>query len=364
MLVMASPAGALAQAPEAGTEERLSEVEDRLDAWDRLDITGYVQPQLKYENEPGEPAETFFEIRRGRLKTIYTWDWAEFALEIDASSGGVSLKDANASFTFPTPDALELELVVGQFKTPFGIEVQGSSSKRPFPERSLGARLFFPGERDLGVMLTGTAADELVYFDLAALNGQPLGDAFRGDFPEVDPNRQKDLLAHAGVELGPVRAGASGLWGEGRRPAVEDDPDTMMDESMPAYGVDRWAVGGELKLVQELPVIGDLTVQSEVIRARNLARKRAGDYPQLVGGEVQDRDAIAWYAGVMQHLTRWVAVGARVAQYLPDDAEDVTLINPNVLVFPADWARVSISWQLDAETPESSEGWLRAQLKF
>jgi len=59
LIVSAWPAGARAQAPEAGTEERLREVEDRVDALDRLEIHGFIQPQLKLEDTASEPEVVF-----------------------------------------------------------------------------------------------------------------------------------------------------------------------------------------------------------------------------------------------------------------------------------------------------------------
>ena len=129
-LALAGPAGASAQTLQAGPLE--------------LDLTGRVQTQFSTtsvdEDQLGpnaEVASTGFEIRRARFGAELSFeDWLTGAVEADLSELGPVLKDAfiDARFT----EALALR--VGQFKKPFGLIEQTSSSKIPMIERSVRIR--------------------------------------------------------------------------------------------------------------------------------------------------------------------------------------------------------------------------------
>ena len=128
----------------------------------RLKISGYVQGQFQLAEEKGIKSyeggdfspisDKRFMVRRGRVKVAYETEITQFAIQIDATEKGVSLKDAYASFREPWLKMFGLK--VGVFDRPFGYEIGYSSSLRESPERGRMSQILFPGERDLGAMLT------------------------------------------------------------------------------------------------------------------------------------------------------------------------------------------------------------------
>ena len=119
-----------------------------------------------------------FLIRRGRLKATWTNTHSSFVFQVDATEAGtVSLKDAYFKYTDPY---LQLfTLTGGLFNRPFGNEVQMSSSDRESPERGRMSQIIFPGERDMGFMLTiqapKTSRWNFIKLDAGLFNGTGLG---------------------------------------------------------------------------------------------------------------------------------------------------------------------------------------------
>jgi len=345
----------------AGSEDGAGdESEERVDALARLDVSGYVQPELRYE-ETGDDPDFYFHVRRGRLKTRYHLEMAEFTLQFDATQDGVGIKDAWGGLHLPAPDGMEMLLMAGLFKIPFGFDLQHSSSRRVFPERSQLVRRQFPGERDLGLRLDASFAQERVHVQLAVQNGTPLGDAFRRDLPEPDGNGFKDLTARVALELGGLTVGASGLYGRGHRPEQLDDPDTMEDESMDAFSFPRWAAGMEVRFEHDIEGLGGLDAYGEALFARNMERKRAGDYP--VDQDAR-QDVFAFYVAAVQELGEHFALGGRFERYDAEGQDVMHRVSPVAMLIPTGGTRVVLSYDIDPGDGTNNEGWLRLQVKF
>jgi hypothetical protein len=324
-----------------------------------LEFSGYVQPELRYERNGGDD-EFYFQLRRGRLKMEYELDPASFLLEIDATQDGVDIKEIWGRIALPLPAGTELALIAGLFKIPFGFDLQVSSSRRVFPERSQMVRNLFPGERDVGLRLDGSFADELIVAQLAVQNGLPIGDAHFGAFAEPDGDVYKDVTLRVAVEPGPVTVGVSGLYGRGTR-FVEDDPMTPAVVEAP-YDFPRWAVGGEARLVLDVPSLGELDFSGELAFARNLARDRDADYPQTEDANV---DVLAWYVAAVQSLGEYFALGARFDQYRVEDDDPSNVITAVGMALPADGVRVVLAYDFHlGDDGGANEGWLRMQVKW
>jgi hypothetical protein len=166
----------------------------------KLKISGYIQPQFQWADTAGAPTiaaggpfpkntDTRFAVRRGRIKVAYTGEFSQFVIQIDATERGVTLKDAYLSVTDPWLQTFTL--TGGVFNRPFGYEIAYSSSLRESPERARITQTLFPGERDLGAMLTIQPRKESRYnfikLDLGLIAGN-------GIAPEIDT--RKDFLAH------------------------------------------------------------------------------------------------------------------------------------------------------------------------
>lgn len=361
---VATPEGSYEEG--AVTEETQADLEaadidmDSLAELSRLDISGYVQPELRYEHSADDDS-FYFQLRRGRLKVTYDLEPALFLVQIDATEEGVDLKDAYAGLELPMPEGVEATVLAGLFNIPFGFDLQYSSSRRVFPERSQMVRRLFPGERDLGVRLDATLVD-MVDIQVAVQNGVPLGDDAFGEFDQADSDDYKDGILRVTVSpLEELTVGASGLYGVGTRRGLEmDDPATPEDESA-EFDFPRYAVGGELRYQRELGSLGTFDLYGELTYAHNLARKAFGEYP---ANEDAETDVLAWYAAVVQDLGELFAAGARFQQYAVQDGDTQNILTLVGMALPADGTRLTLAWDFDLEDTANHEGWLRMQVKF
>ena len=142
---------------------KIENVKSDLELLKRLKITGYIQAQWQLADTAGAvtpysggvfpiATDNRFSIRRGRVKLTYENELSTYVLQIDATEKGVSLKDAYVAVKDPW--AQFVTLTAGVFNRPFGYEISYSSSSRETPERARIFQNLFPGERDLGAMLT------------------------------------------------------------------------------------------------------------------------------------------------------------------------------------------------------------------
>jgi hypothetical protein len=197
-------------------------------------VSGYIQAQYEFHQDSedqlqqgGVPLnQNRFLLRRTRLKVLRDWQYGGVMVELDANTvkgAAIGLQHAEVSFAYRNQDYSPLvQVTLGLFDNPFGREVLESPRDRPFMERSLASRGFFPSEPDLGVRLSGQAA--WFRYSVAVVNGQPLGD--RTGFALQDPNAHKDVLGRVGVDVTPstpvrVIGGVSVLNGMGFHPGSD-----------------------------------------------------------------------------------------------------------------------------------------------
>jgi hypothetical protein len=170
-----------------------------MDVLKRLTVSGYIQAQWQLADTAGinsysggnfpKNADNRFMVRRGRVKFAYTNNFSQFVLQIDATEKGVTLKDAY--ITVLDPWAQFVTLKAGVFDRPFGHEISYSSRLRETPERSRSYQILFPGERDLGAMISfqpkkGTRYD-FIRLDLGIISGNGINTGF---------DNHKDFISH------------------------------------------------------------------------------------------------------------------------------------------------------------------------
>ena len=149
----------------------------------------------------GEPLnQTRFLIRRARLRADLTAPWVSGALELDANTvhgPAARIQAAEVAIRYqPDPDRLPLaKATIGLFKIPFGYEVLQSDRDRLFLERSNAENALFPGEYDLGAMVSG--GWNFLRYSVALMNGHPIGEKA---YPGRDPISPKDLVGRVGVD--------------------------------------------------------------------------------------------------------------------------------------------------------------------
>jgi hypothetical protein len=306
------------------------------------DVAAWKQSSQDQLTSTGDPInETRFSIRRARLKAELDYKFIGGALELDGNTtkgAAARLIGAEVSFKWRNPDPTAipyLQLTIGLFKTPFGFEVIQSDKERLFLERSNIIRALFPGEYDLGARLSG--GWKFLRYSVAAMNGDPLGEK---QFPGRDPNESKDFMGRIGVDLRVLRrlglaAGFSGLYGTGFHKGVAATKDTLVwndanensavdtgeisvvfgKAAEPSKNFSRYAMGGDLRLLLQLPVVGELMLYGEIIYANNLDRATLVSDPVAAG---HDQRQFGFYVGLTQELTRYGMVGVRYDRYDPD----------------------------------------------
>ena len=316
-----------------------------------LGFSGYVQADWvassqASENEvdasTGSPLnESRFLLRRGHLRADYAKGYVAGSLEVDANTvNGPQLRpvDAEASLRWPSSsraDGLQLMVTAGLFKTPFGYEVLEADNKRPFLERSTVIRALVPGEYDLGLRVRGQW--RAFNYALGLMNGDPIGERA---FPGRDPNKSKDVVLRAGIDVSLLRgvrlaAGASGISGTGFHTGTPTTKDVLVwrdanedgivqpteiqaipgGAATPSQLFHRFALGADARLAIDVPVVGELALRSEIVWASNLDRAVVPADPIAAG---RDQRELGFYVGVTQELTAWGMIGVRYDRYDPD----------------------------------------------
>jgi hypothetical protein len=290
----------------------------------------------------GEPLNTQrFLIPRSRLRADFERGPVAAVLELDANTiNGPAARILDAELTGrwqgPDPKAPPyLAATLGILKIPFGLEVPQAETSRLFLERSTTALALFPGIYDLGLRVHG--GYRFLRYSAAVMNGAPVGE--RG-FGGLDPSAGKDVLIRLGVDTRPLAAvrvevGMSGLTGEGLHPGTPTTKDVLVwrdanedglvqtteiqaiagAAAKPSSTFRRFALGGDLRLTATLPVLGELAIYGEVVRAQNLDRGVEPADPVGTGRDVRE---LGMYVGFTQELTRWAMVGLRYDRYDPD----------------------------------------------
>lgn len=161
--------------------------------FDRVNISGYMQPQFQVADRKGldsynggdfaPQANNRFMLRRGRIRFDYTrfndksQPGVQFVFQFDGTERGVVIRDFWGRF-FENKYEL-FALTVGMFPRPFGFEVNVSSQDRETPERGRMSQILMRTERDLGAMVSFEPRRKnhpLRHFklDIGLFNGQGL----------------------------------------------------------------------------------------------------------------------------------------------------------------------------------------------
>jgi hypothetical protein len=308
-----------AQTPEDSTRIQLQELKDRLDGINEnmatlnsdvsilkwVKISGYLQARYEYNDSSQNGiaggydvsknlnANNFY-IRRGRLKfTVQPGSSSKYVIYFDASKNSVSLKEAYVELN-KNIGKHNLTLTFGQFNWPFGYEIEYSSSKRDFPERSVAENNLFPGERDRGVNLTW-ALPQYLQFNVGAFQGYGIQDK---NFSWVDPTKPKDVIARAKAKMGMVDLGISGYWGKTYFPGsaavpgvttwYDTDKDSIVDPNeikttapkaaVPAAEKDKKRYGADAQVYLDFLPLGGTGFRGEYYQAKDNDKNERGGY--------------------------------------------------------------------------------------
>ncbi len=184
--------------------------------FDRIDITGYMQPQFQVAQKKGVESysggdfapqvSNRFMLRRGRIRFDYAHftDSArpvvQFVFQFDGTERGVNIRDfwgrifENRFQVF--------SLTTGMFARPFGFELNLSSSDRESPERGRMSQILMRTERDLGAMISFEPREKrhplrYLKWDAGLFNGQGL--TAPGEF-----DNHKDFITRISLKPYPI----------------------------------------------------------------------------------------------------------------------------------------------------------------
>ncbi len=204
-----------------GINETMAVMSTEVSLLKRLKVSGYLQARYEvrdtsrsgiaggYDATKNLNANNFY-IRRGRIKfTLEPNTSSKYVIYFDASRNTISMKEAYLELNKSHREH-NFKLTAGQFNYPFGYEIEYSSSKRDFPERSLAEIRLFRGERDRGLNLTWTAP-KYIQANLGFVQGYGIENTV---FTWFDPTKQKDFIGRVKSSFGRFDVGVSGYLGE------------------------------------------------------------------------------------------------------------------------------------------------------
>ena len=190
----------------------------------KIKLSGYIQAQFQaatadgaktYEggNFPDESGNRFM-VRRGRLKVQHTDMISLSVLQIDVTEKGVGIKDVYVTLSEPWVNSFSL--TVGVFNRPFGFEIPYSSSERESPERGRMSQIIFPGERDLGAMLSfklpETSALKFLRLDAGLFNGNGTATDFDNNKDFIGRIRLNEIFKNDVVKFSVGGSYYKGVW--------------------------------------------------------------------------------------------------------------------------------------------------------
>lgn len=315
----------------AGISENLNTLNGDVAILKWLKVNGYLQARYEY-NDSSTSTDTLvknvatnrnannFYIRRGRIKfTFQPSSSSKYVIYFDASKNSVSIKDVYLELNRPF-NKHSFTLTAGQFNVPFGYEVEYSSSKRDFPERSLAENKLFPGERDRGINLTYTAPKYLT-LNAGVLQGNGI------DGPWNSPRKSKDVVARAKGKFGVIDVGMSGYWGQSYVASVAavsgssawydangnnqidagEVTTTTPKAAVPGSTWDKDRYGLDAQAYLDLLPIGSTGIRGEYYRAR--------DYNKDIKKVAHEQ---GWYFWVSQNIGKKLGASARYDFWSPN----------------------------------------------
>jgi hypothetical protein len=226
-----------------------------------------------------------FALRRGRVKFQYDsqlnskgWNTSQYVLQFDVTEKGLTIKDAYAKIT--DPGIGWISLTAGMQNRPFGYEIIYSSSMRETPERGRMSQIIFPGERDLGAMITiqapKTSKWNFIKLDAGMFNGTGARGA---GLDASDWDKKKDFIGRLSIAKATkserIKYGIGfSYYGGGVR---QDDADSYK------YGTDSLGVKGFIVDVKKADVASGMPAR------KSLKRNYVGIDGQL---------SIDWFPGI------------------------------------------------------------------
>jgi phosphate-selective porin len=282
--------------------------------------------------------------------------WLRYSFQFEFSrtggEGGSRIKDAIIEFR---PVGRNYRIAAGQFKAPFGLQQLTSSGRLQFVDRAITDAKFNPG-REMGVMVSGTAAERKFGYDVGLFNGS--GESVRQNtrahlwvarayFQPLAPYTLAESAVDSGdkasLHIGVGARGGKQIRGRTTSGVVEDADDQSAYNLELAYKARRFYSTAELFLMtdeQHAPVAGrDIESRGLHAQAGYMLVPRRVEVGALYGwinpdvdfedGEVREMRAVFGYywqahglklqadAGQLHYGSRFASLSSRARQGLP-----------------------------------------------
>jgi hypothetical protein len=261
-----------------GITERLATAESEVSKLSKIKVSGYMQAQYQYFENPSIQPNSYFSLRRARVKFTYEMtDGVKFVLTPEFVPGNLSVKDAYVVLNDRWTKAFTIW--AGKFNRP-NYEVEYSSSSRELAERSTVIRTLYPGERAIGAKLEYNPLNVPIHLQLAVLNGADgitINNASGTNLNTTenkDFDNYKDIMVRATYNLqlgnfGGLDFGAHGYFGSFKSLAektLSSDYKSIKDVKV-GDPVKRSWVGGEFQLFAD--ILGGMSLKGEYITGNN-----------------------------------------------------------------------------------------------
>ncbi len=261
-----------------GLTERLATAESDLSKLTKIKVSGYMQAQYQYFENPSIQPNNYFSLRRARVKFTYEMtDGVKFVLTPEFVPGNLSVKDAYVVLNDRWSKAFSIW--AGKFNR-LNYEVEYSSSSRELAERSTVIRTLYPGERAIGAKLEYNPVNVPLHVQFALLNGADgitinnVSGTNLNTTENKDFDNYKDIMVRATYNLqlgnfGGLDFGAHGYFGSFKSNALKtlsSDYKTIEDVKF-GDAVKRNWLGGEFQLFAD--VLGGMSIKGEYIAGKN-----------------------------------------------------------------------------------------------
>lgn len=317
--------------------KEVSLLKKQTSALSNLKVSGYLQAQYQYADTLG--AKTFnggnfadeldnrISVRRARIKFGYDLSFGSAVLLLDATEKGISVR--NAYLHLIAPFAKSISFTGGIVERPFGYAIEYSSSAMEVVERPMMFQTLFPGEQEVGAMLTYRSNDQ------SALKGLTIkGSFFNGNGINADVDSFKDFigkLSYSGFSNDRIylNFGASLYYGNVYNPTATlfemgkaDGADAFIGRTAKVgERLKRQYMGFDVQLSIKTPV-GKTQLVSEYITGKQPGTSKSSkspDYAKLPTEASYLREFAGGYLTIIQQITKFAVYG-RYDFYDPNTA--------------------------------------------
>jgi len=310
-------------------------------------VVGYIQPMYTFKQVDGGDNISSFNFERARFGFVgnipYDFNYYVMVETSAFMSDNPFLLDAFITYSRFAPWA---KISIGQFKSPFSLELNTPCQSLHTVKRSRVVRELATPFRDIGLMISGGNDTSLVQYSLGILNGTGMN--------VMDNNTKKDIAARLVFHpLKWLRVGGSFRYGESKSKVVDMDDDKKT----------RYAGEIEVKYKKVL-------VQGEYIFGKD-------DGSYTTGGGCGD--PLVTHIGSVERNGYWVAAMymtpwnlqpvIKYESYDPNIDVDKNMegtLTFGLNVFPNDWTRLQVNYLYSAEETEIENDmfFLQLQVKF